>query len=167
MESWGVSMATPFPPKPAVSESEVVCHESADVDTHHMTCSCDLGPAHRWARARSAVPDSARTAADPAREPIRTFHGSHGPAPPQPSKTSGRCVCVCVWSQRSVFTYRKSHLTQLVHPVVQLLQVCSEQVDLLRGLDEEGSRVSGTSVQLHLGHADAVGQPDHLEAARR
>ena len=84
-----------------------------------------------------------------------------------PKQAGGVCVCVCVWSQRSVFTYRKSHLTQLVHPVVQLLQVCSEQVDLLRGLDEEGSRVSGTSVQLHLGHADAVGQPDHLEAARR
>lgn len=67
------------------------------------------------------------------------------------------------WWCFSVFTYRKCNLTQFVCPVVQLLSVDSKHVELFCGLDEEWSRVSGTSVQHQLRHADAVGQTDHLE----
>lgn len=62
---------------------------------------------------------------------------------------------MCVW------TYRESDLAQFVYPVIQMLSVCSKYVDLLCGLDQEGSRVSGT-VYLHLRHPDTVGHTDHL-----
>lgn len=62
----------------------------------------------------------------------------------------------------AVCTYREGDLTQFVCPVVQLLPVHGEHVDLLRGLDHEGSRVFGTAVSLHLRHPDTVRHTDHL-----
>lgn len=68
-------------------------------------------------------------------------------------------MCVC--------TYREGNLTQFVCPVVHLLSVCSEHVDLLCGFDQEGSRVSGTAVHVHLRDPDTVHETDHLRHTNR
>lgn len=59
-------------------------------------------------------------------------------------------------------TYREGNLTELLRPVVQLLPVCGKHEDLLGGLHQEGPRVPGTAVHVHLRHPDTVGQTDHL-----